>query len=270
MQNIYLIISIFMVVVVITSIHFFIEKNKYKVNFLSEKALNNFIESSFKKRKNVVLNMKNRLNMVNRKLKYSYLPINLKKIEIGFDLLESYKKQRNLLFFEKFVFDNMTELKLKMDKINKLNFNEKYRAVCGKILILEIAKTYVFLSLSRTNFDPVAHFKRLTNEYKFYKKEIKILPHLISYFLLLSLKTNLLYAENIRNIIEKYSKVKKITKKEISKDEVVYSLAKYNKHYIEFKLKLKLDEQLATYNFSKELLQLNSEVKAILLWLQVL
>lgn len=244
-----------------------ISKNRYEnllsVHFFSSKSLDEFIMRVFKKRKKQENKVKNHtLNQKNR-VKYCYLPINLKKTNINIELNNS----SFALFPEKIIIDKFSFFCKRVGEI-KFNKKEKFRAVKGKVLILEIAKSYVFLSLYDSGFDMVAHFKRLTHEYKFFKKEIRVLPVLVRYFFALEITKMRRRLNEIKNDILSTKNIKTLNVSKIKNAAVIYGLAKYNSLFTQYALKKNINVLEEIRNLSSELLEISSTLRACFLWLE--
>jgi len=241
-----------------------------KTNFLTEQSLNKFLNLALKKRKSNENKLKySTTNVKNNKYSYKYLFI--KKININLSKIEYCKKTKNILWLENDVLSNRVKIKRVQTELGLHNFNFKYRAYNGKIIIAEIAKSYCFLSVTKPDFDCITHFRELVSSYKLFKKEIQILPVLVKYYFLLILKNNVDEIRKIRNKLLK-NKQNVLNNKKINKNKVgVYAFFKYAErniaYYANYVKKIDFSD---CYELSMELLSLSLENQTILKWFDLL
>lgn len=251
----------------------YMKKNKeafYNVNYLTENALNEFINVSLKKRKSGLNVIKNDI-FINKKVKkYKNIVIKLKDLNIKFNKMKTNISDKNLLWVEQEANKYLDSISKSIECINKFKLKSKYRSYKGKVIINEIAKSYVFLSLVKNNFDCVSHFRKIAKSYKLYKKEIYLLPILMKYYFINAFFDNLNELSILRKNIVKFSSMRDISKKLLLKEEVVYAVAKYNKHYTRLRLIYGINPLKSTYNIGEELLQKCYENRAVIMWLSVL
>ena len=191
-----------------------------KINIYSERALNNYL--------NYVLKKRNSNSKIDKKaIKYKYKSIILPKMNIDLTNIELSKKNKNIFWCENTILKFKDELYNINHVVNNYKPTLKYRLYNGKIIINEIAKTYAFLSLTRTSFDMVKHFKSVTSNYKLFKKEIQILPFLIKYYYVAKLNENLNLLSNIRTKILNFKSNNNKNAKNIN-NEFVYASYMYN------------------------------------------
>lgn len=259
-----LIISLF-----ITSYVFIVYKRKIgyqKVNYLTEKSLNEFLEKCLKKRKINNCNIKN--TVINVKYGYNYLFFNNLNNNTNFEDLIFYKKTNKVLWHEDYYLMHKDLIYRKINSINKKWKNVLFRAFNGKVIINEIAKSYVFLSLNKSNFNHINHFKVLVYRYKLYKKEIQVLPDLVKYYYVKELLSNMHILAKIRKNILKFDKINTINAKNLNNKEYIYAVS--GRQYISLKHKFNLDFEKEIYKLSCELLNYSYQNKLIIDWLKTL
>jgi len=256
---------IFLVFSIVFAVGLYYQRNQIKCNILSEKTLNSYLEFVCKKRKSIEKECKNSINKSKNVINYRYFHINLNFNNEIKNLKRKLSRENIVLFPEDVIRNNIG----KIDN-GFLFSNETYRGVKGKILILEIAKAYVFLSLNNTNFDMVKHFRSLTRQYVFYQKEIRILPKLVKMFFIyeLCMIENDLYSSRLK--IEKIKNTKQFIKQIDLFDDEIYALKKYSSFSTQIVLKHNVDANLSCYRFTCFLLGSLTKIRACLLWLEYL
>ena len=236
-----------------------------KCHVYSEKGLDNYVYVTLKKRKTNENNIKNSNSMTKYPHNFSYRQF---KLGTSFSLIHDVKYSKNMLFPEKQIYDNSYTV----DRIlsSGVYSNSAYRTIRSRVVILEIAKAYVFLSLNAKGFDMVSHFKSLSRKYVVYKKEIQILPKLVKYFFALEIKRAYDELADIKRIIC-LAKRKQISfKKSRYSDAEVYALLMYSKEFYAVALRRNIDVNACVLRLSKRMLELNSKIKRCFLWINAL
>ena len=267
-----LLVLAFSFLVLVFALVFFVKRKIQKIkmmacNILSQKSLNDYCSQVLKKRKNSNYGMKNDHYLLKSQQKYSYLQFLLPCIS-KFEFDEILCETNKLLFPEGVIKKNVSSLFEKGDVC--VFSHEKFRSVKGRILILEIAKAYVFLSLNDKTFDMVAHFKNIAIEYKLFKKEIQILPKLVKYFFVFELLNLARDLQSVRIQIERAKELKRWKEFVVHSRASIYSLAKHKPSLLSqfhFSEKFVID---SCVHLSKDLLDALSRCKAIFLWCKVL
>lgn len=222
-------------------LYFFRGKIIQNKTFLPIKKLNEYILNFNKKRKIIIKHnkkhiffLKNEKYFKNDCIKYKFL-----------EQTNIYKKISKLKHKKPFIY---TEWQLyKFDKIiktiskntqEKINYNnEKYRSINNLCLIETIASSFANSVLITDNFNMFASFKKLTEFFKVYKKEAKILgtlviKDLIEIYFRLSMDLYNLKKQILRAGNKKHFKIEKMNHTEI------YGLYLFNPNASKFLNKL--------------------------------
>lgn len=233
-----------------------------RVNFFTENSLNKYLNNVLKKRKSALNKFKNDIKHVKSNIKYKYKSIFLRKLKLNKNLIKCNTK-RKMLWVEYEACNNCEIISKNINLINsKIKFM-KYRSFKDKIIINEIAKTYAFLLLNKDDFNMSNHFRKTAFSYKLFKKEIRILPFLIKYYLLIAFFDNMCELQNIRYDILTYSKCKISKFKRNYNYSQIYAISKYNKNANLAILKNNTRPEDATFHVSSSILRIATENRKI-------